>query len=50
MNALTPAHLSLIDALAELAAQDYLREIASNDIGSSDDRSERVLPRLDEAA
>lgn len=50
MTRLTPAHESLIDALAELVARDYLREQASNDAASSDERSERVLPRLEEAA
>ena len=41
---------NLIEALAELVARDYLREQASNDAASSDEQSERVLPRLEEAA
>jgi len=40
----------LIEALAEIVARDYLRELASNDADDSDGQAERVLPRLDEAA
>ncbi len=50
MSALTPAHMNLIDAIADLAVEDYLREIASNDGHDSEGRTEHVLPRLDQAA
>lgn len=47
---LSPAHHALIEALAEVAVGDYLREVASNDGHASEGCTEHVLPRLDEAA
>jgi len=49
--ALTPAHLILIDTLAEAAAREYLTAQAAQEQDSGAERTERVpLPPLDQAA
>lgn len=51
MGTLTPSHLSLIDALAEEAAADYLRELASTGAAEADQRPNPApLPAFDQAA
>jgi hypothetical protein len=50
MTSLTPAHLQLIEALAELAVEEYLTAQATPQADSSDDQTERALPRYDQAA
>lgn len=51
MGSLTPAHLALIDFLAEVAVREYLTAEAAKQQDSDPDCSERVpLPALDEAA
>lgn len=48
---LTPAHLTLIDALAEIAVADYLTAQAAEQQGPAGDRTEPVpLPEWDRAA
>lgn len=48
---LTPTERALIAALADLAAEDYLRSEPSNDAAPADQAPERVgLPGLDQAA
>lgn len=48
MNPLLPAHLVLIDALAELAVAEYLAAPAN--AGQGDDEPAPDLPHLDQAA
>lgn len=51
MPDLSPAMLRLIDALAELAAEDYLREQANAGDDPSHSRAEHVpLPDVNQAA
>lgn len=50
MTTLTPAHLALIEALAELAVDEYLTAQAAPQANSSDAQTERALPRYDQAA
>ena len=50
MNGLAPAHLALIDALADLAVEDYLTAQAAERQGSNAEPAERPLLPLDEAA
>lgn len=47
---LTPAHLTLIDALAEIAVEDYLTAQAAEQQAPEAGKSERALPRYDQAA
>ena len=49
--ALTPAHLILIDTLAEAAVREYLTAQAAQEADSGAERTEPVpLPQLDQAA
>ena len=50
VNGLAPAHLALIDALADLAVEDYLTAQAAERQGSNAEPAERPLLPLDEAA
>lgn len=51
MNALTPAQKALIEMLAKIAAQDYLRRQAAAALAAAPPRTERVaLPATDKAA
>lgn len=47
---LTPSHLALIDALADLAVEDYLTAQAAEQQAPEPEASERALPRYDHAA
>jgi hypothetical protein len=50
MTTLTPAHQQLIEALADLAVEEYLTAQAAPEADPGDDRTERALPRYDQAA
>lgn len=45
-----PLHQAIIDALAELAADEYLTAQATEQAEAAGDEAERVLPRYDHAA
>lgn len=47
---LTPHHLAIIEALAELAAEEYLTAQAAKQQDSDAGEAERVLPRYEQAA
>lgn len=47
---LTPAHLTLIDALAEIAVEEYLTAQAAQQQDSDAGGAERALPDYDQAA
>lgn len=46
----TAPFLQLIEALADIAVADYLRETAANDASSGDAQENPVLPTVREAA